>query len=351
MATTSTFTITYWGVTGTISAPLPPGELTERIVAAVCLLARRGRLTDLPTGAGLEEAVRRIVDEELPLHVRSGYGGNTTCVEVQTADELIILDCGTGFRDLGVSLLRRWHGLPLAARSAHILLTHPHGDHIAGTPYFAPYYDPSNSFTIWGTQAVQDSLAAVLDPRAPLSQVFFPPTYELMKALKSFRTFRPGDSFSIGSTGIRTCALDHPGGCIGFRLENAGQSYVFATDHEQRHSPDPLLVEFARDADVLYTEGQYTLDEYEGRAGIGGGSPQPRRNWGHSPVEYCAATAVAAGVRQLHVGHRDPQRSDADLAALEASLQEMVRTHLRRQGRPPDACRACIPPEGLTLSL
>jgi phosphoribosyl 1,2-cyclic phosphodiesterase len=351
MSGTPAFTITYWGVTGTIGSPLRPAELTQRVVTAIRLLVERGLLADLSDSATLDATVRTIVEQELPFHIRAGYGGNTTCVEVQTPDELIILDCGSGFRHLGLCLDQRWQGLPPAARSAHILLTHPHGDHIAGTPYFPPYYDPANTFTIWGTREVLDRLDAVLDPRAPLSQVFFPPTYAQMKAIKNFRTFRAGEAFTLGSTTIRTCALDHPGGCTAFRLENAGRSYVFATDHEQRQAPDPVLVEFARDADVLYTEGQYTLDEYEGRVGIAGGLPQSRHNWGHSPLEFCAVTAVAAGVRALHVGHRDPQRSDEQLAGLEASLQKLVRTQLVQHGQSPDACRACIPYEGLTLSL
>jgi phosphoribosyl 1,2-cyclic phosphodiesterase len=351
MSPTSVFTITYWGITGTIGAPLRPAELTDRLVAALRLLAERGRLAELAPGAGLEDAIRKAMEQELPFHLRAGYGGNTTCVEVQTPDALIILDCGGGFRPLGLALQQRWQGLPHPSRCAHILLTHPHGDHIAGTPFFPPYYDAANTFTIHGTRGVLDSLAAVLDPRAPLSQVFVPPTFEQMTALKGFTTFRAGDEFKIGSTTIRTCALDHPGGCTAFRLENAGRSYVFATDHEQRQAPDPVLVEFARDADVLYTEGQYTLAEYEGRAGIAGGTPQRRVNWGHSPLEFCATTAVAAGVRQLHVGHRDPGRNDEQIAAMETYLQELVRTQLASLGQPPESCRACIPYEGLTLSL
>jgi phosphoribosyl 1,2-cyclic phosphodiesterase len=350
MEATPVFTITYWGVTGTISAPLAPLEVTERIVEAVRLLAERGKLEELRNVADLGTAVRRMV-QELPFDLRAGYGGNTTCVEVQAPDTLIVLDCGSGLPPLGQCLQKRWRGADAAGRTAHVLLSHPHGDHIAGTPYCAPFYDPANTFTVWGAREALDSLAAVFDPRAPLSQVYFPPTYALMKALKSFQALRPGDTFTIGSTTVRTCAMDHPGGCLAYRLENQGRSFVFATDHEQRQAPDPILVNFARDADLLYTDGQYTLDEYEGRVGIAGGAAQSRRTWGHSPIEYCAATTAAAGVRQLHLGHRDPQRSDRELAGLEAYLQQQVRAELARRGLPPSACQARIPYEGMTLSL
>jgi phosphoribosyl 1,2-cyclic phosphodiesterase len=230
-----------------------------------------------------------------------------------------------------------------------VLVTHPHIDHIYGTPYFAPYYDPANRFTIWGSKEVLDSLAVLFNPSSELSRVYFPPTYDQMKALEDFRPVRPGEEFLIGSTRVRTFELRHPGGCLGYRLENSGRVFVFATDHEHAEVPDRGLAEFARGADILYTEGQYTAAEYEGRQNVGADLPVPRRGWGHSPIEACVATAVAAGVRQLHIGHRDPARSDEALSRLEVFLRERLRDELRRAGRPEDHCQARIVPEGLTL--
>jgi phosphoribosyl 1,2-cyclic phosphodiesterase len=347
----TTLTITYWGVTGTLTAPLRGAEVTDKVEQAVLRLAEQGRLHDLKPGPGLAEAVRRAVDS-LPFHLRSGYGGNTTCVEVETPDALIILDCGSGFRELGVALADRWAAAgPAAVRKADVLVTHAHMDHTYATAYFAPYYNAANEFTIWGSQVVIDSLAAVLNPASRLSQIYFPPTYEQMKAIKEFRTLLPGQEFRIASTRIRTYALDHPGGCLAFRLDNGGRSFVFATDHEQKEVPDVHLAEFARGADLLYTEGQYTRDEYDGRVGLSGDPPCVRHGWGHSPIESCVTTAVAAGVKLLHVGHRDPRRSDAELAGLDGYLQRLMSEELRRAGRPPDACQALIPAEGMTVRL
>jgi phosphoribosyl 1,2-cyclic phosphodiesterase len=344
-------TITYWGVTGTLTAPLRGAEVTEKVEQAVLHLAEQGRLADLNPGPDLAAAVRRAV-AGLPFHLRSSYGGNTTCVEVQTADALLIFDCGSGFRELGVSLDARWRAAgPAAVRRADVIVTHAHMDHTFATPYFVPYYNPANSFCIWGSQVVIDSLAAVLNPMSSLSQIYFPPTYDQMKAIKEFRTLLPGQEFKIGSTRIRTYALHHPGGCLAFRLENNGRSFVFATDHEQQQVPDSGLAEFARGADLLYTEGQYTKDEYDGRVGMCGDPPFPRRGWGHSPVESCIITAVAAGVKAVHIGHRDPRRGDGNLAELDAFTHRFVEEELRRTGRPAGSCQALIPPEGMTVRL
>src|SRR5262249_34911924 len=95
------FTITYWGVTGGMTAPLTPAQVTDRIVHAVASLAADERLRHLKPSMDLLDAVRREV-ERLPFALRSSYGGNTTCVEIQTADALLILDCGSGMRQFSV---------------------------------------------------------------------------------------------------------------------------------------------------------------------------------------------------------------------------------------------------------
>jgi|SRR5579884_714507 len=352
MADEPVFTITYWGLTGTLPAPLRPQEVTDKLVRAVARLVEQDRLRDLRPGPDLERRVRAVVEQHLPLALRSSYGGNTTCVEVRTPDALLILDCGSGFRELGADLERRWGQAGTAAvRRAHVLVTHPHMDHTFATPYFVPYYNPANHFTIWGSQAVLDSLIAVLDPHSGLSKLYFPPTFDQLQALRHFQPLEAGGEIEIGSTRLSTYALNHPGGCLAFRLENAGRSFVFATDHEQKEVPDHGLAEFARGADLLYTEGQYTLTEYEGKVGPAGDAPMPRRGWGHSTVEACVATAVAAGVGELHVGHREPRRGDEELGRVDALVRELARHECRRQGKAEDATRALIPYEGQTFCL
>jgi phosphoribosyl 1,2-cyclic phosphodiesterase len=352
MAAEPVFAITYWGITGTLPAPLRPAEVTEKIVRAVQQLVEQGRLADLRPGPDLTRAIRPLVEEGLPFHLRSTYGGHTTCVEVQAPDALLILDAGSGFRELGVSLVQRWNAPGyLGPRTGHVLVTHPHMDHTFATPYFLPFFDPRNHFTLWGTRSVLESYQAVLDPSSRLSRVFFPPTLDALQALRGFREVQPGQEFAIGPTRVRTHTLNHPGGCLAYRLENAGRAFVFATDHEHQEVPDRGLAAFADGADLLYTEGQYLATEYDGRQAVPREFPLARHGWGHSPVEACVATAVAAGVRALHVGHREPMRPDEQLAALDQYLQDLLRVELRRAGRAADACQVCIPYEGMTVHV
>ena len=115
--------------------------------------------------------------------------------------------------------------------------------------------------------------------------------------------------------------------------------------------PDPKLVAFAQEADLFYMDGQYLAAEYEGREALPGDRLLARRGWGHSTVEACAATAVAAQVKELHLGHLEPQRTDAQIAWIEGYLRQLVAEELRRLGRQPDECRAMIPYEGMTVRI
>jgi phosphoribosyl 1,2-cyclic phosphodiesterase len=352
MSAAPVFTITYWGVTGTLAAPLKPPDVTNKLVAALRHLGEKQLLTDLADAVRDPDRLQAFLENNLPFHLRSTYGGNTTCVEVQTPDALIILDCGSGFRELGVDLERRWNAPDYHGQhGAHVLITHPHMDHTFGTPYFDPYTNPRNHFALYASPAVMHSMDAVLDPASPLSNTYFPPTFNLLRAIKVRHTIEADQSFAIGSTTVTTIKLRHPGGCLGFRLDCNGKRFVFCTDHEHKEVPDPALAEFARGADLLYLDGQYLDDEYEGRTGIMDEKPLARRGWGHSSVEACVATAAAAGVRAVHIGHREPKRDDNDLARVERCMREWLAEALRRAGRDPESCTASMPFEGLTLHI
>src|SRR5262249_8621263 len=161
-----------------------------------------------------------------------------TCVGVQSADGLFLIDCGSGFRELGVALQRRWQAPDFRGdRTAHVLVTHPHMDHVFATAFFSPYYDPRNRFILWGTRAVLEGLKAVLSPESALSRTYFPPTFDMMKAIERLEEIVPGDEVQVGATRIGTLPLCHPGGCLAYRLERQGRVCVFASDHEQPQVP------------------------------------------------------------------------------------------------------------------
>ena len=246
------------------------------------------------------------------------YGGNTPCVEVRTGDGwLIILDAGTGIRELGRALVERADGRPI---HGDIFLTHAHWDHIQGLPFFRPLFQRGNHFTIWGAPELQPTLERVV--RDQMSPVVFPVLFGELEATLEFRA--AVDGARSDRYDVRTFAVRHPGGAVGYRLVDAagdGGALVYISDNELRApARDAVasawrrdLVEFARGARVLVHDTMYTMDEYE-----------QHRGWGHSTHEDAVELALEAGVERLVLFHHKPERSD----------QEVDR-HL-------DACRAIV---------
>ena len=237
------------------------------------------------------------------------YGGNTTCIEVRTeAGDCIILDAGTGIRNLGEKL--RQEGI----NSCHICFTHAHWDHVQGLPFFTPLYNGNCAITLHGPDNMgQNGVKASLD------MVFngrnFPLHLEQVAGQLSFHDFTPGQSFNVGSATVETCAANHPGGCTAYRITADGISFLFTGDHEclpDRPEDESLLPlrQLMHDTDIMLVDGQYTSAEYV-----------HFKNWGHSCQTDWLEPAVKAGARHLIFTHHTPGRTDADIDNLKADLR------------------------------
>ncbi len=242
-------------------------------------------------------------------------GGNTACVEVCAGETRIILDAGTGLRTLGDERMAK--GGP---RHSTILLSHLHWDHVAGLPFFTPIYVPGHRVEIAsGPNGVMPHDEAI---RSLFRAPFFPVDYSTLQDQISTRELRPNEKFTIGDITITMAKLNHPDPVYGFRLEHGGQSIVYATDTEHFSCVDPTLKKLAAGADILIYDSQYTPEEYPSKVG-----------WGHSTWLAGAELARAAGVPQLVLFHHDPNRTDAQLAAIEAEVRrDLPGTVAAREG-------------------
>lgn len=236
------------------------------------------------------------------------YGGNTPCLELRTEDGwLVILDAGTGIRELGRSLLERADGGPIAG---DIFLTHAHWDHIQGIPFFAPVFRKGNHFTIWGSKSLQTSIDRVV--RDQMSPVVFPVSFEELQARIDFQDLveekRAGRGYCVAAMAVR-----HPGGALGYRFtdgDDEGGGLVYVSDNElsARATYDELpgwrerFVKFARGAAVLVHDTMYTAQEYDAYIG-----------WGHSTYEDAVELAMEAEVGRLVLFHHRPERTDDDV--------------------------------------
>jgi phosphoribosyl 1,2-cyclic phosphodiesterase len=225
------------------------------------------------------------------------YGGNTSCVEVRVQDRLFIFDCGTGFRVLGRQLASEPNNKSIFA---HIFVSHFHWDHIQGIPFFSPLYDSPESRFVFHSSSRTRSLQRVLEEQ--MAAPYFPVNMNEMKAHRSFHDIEEGRVPLDENLTLITSWLNHPQGCLGFRLEAKEGVLVYATDNEPGDAAfDKNVRKLAEGADILIYDAQYLPEEYEAR----------KRGWGHSHWREAVNIVMESGAKELVLYHHDPDHSDA----------------------------------------
>jgi phosphoribosyl 1,2-cyclic phosphodiesterase len=228
------------------------------------------------------------------------YGGNTPCLELVAPDGTkFILDCGTGLRVLG----SRWAAdVDVVSPTTHIFVTHYHWDHIQGLPFFSPLYDEKNQFQFYSFRSKflgPDSLRQVFETQMALP--YFPVDFSAMNARRKFREVEGGESFQIGENRITTRWLNHPQGCLGFRIETPAGIVVYTTDNEPGVPEfDKNLRELAADADIFINDAQYSPSQLA----------TDRKGWGHSSWKEGVKVARDSNVKTLVLFHHDPDSTD-----------------------------------------
>ncbi|MFH0939099.1 MAG: MBL fold metallo-hydrolase [Planctomycetota bacterium] len=249
--------------------------------------------------------------------ITSRYGGNTTCVSIRIPGQIVILDGGSGLRTLGLQLTKE---MPFAAT---FFFSHVHWDHIQGVPFFIPAFINGNKFQLYGPDLKHNGASgySMLEHalRAQQTDVNFPVALSNMAAKIQFSTLKEDQTVELKGTEstlrVTSGALNHPGGCFGYRIEahrqGAVKTFVYATDTEHLVGNNPKLQKLAKNADVLLYDAQYTEDEYAGRDGIS------HKNWGHSTWRHGVLEAQAANVKRLLLTHHDPLHDDWAVARIE----------------------------------
>ncbi|HEU4344093.1 MAG TPA: MBL fold metallo-hydrolase [Candidatus Binatia bacterium] len=252
-----------------------------------------------------------------------GYGGHTSCVEVQAGGQRLIFDAGTGIIPLGNRL---GNGRP-GPQTLNLFLSHTHHDHVFGFYFFQPLFREGARVCIFGPassgQSLKETLDAAMEPR------FFPVPLRDLTAHKKIYSLRGGerielrdgrdsavvDQRSVSPSGDHVSVLvhkssAHPNGVLLYRVHWRDKSMVYATDVEQNRQGHPDIIDFIRGADLLIHDAQYLNKEYFSRA-------SPRKGWGHSTVEQAAEVARKASVKRLVLFHHEPTHDDRTLKQME----------------------------------
>ena len=234
------------------------------------------------------------------------YGGNTACVELCLDGKVIIIDAGSGIRDLGKDLSRR------GVREAVMLISHTHWDHINGFPFFMFAYQ---------ADAVLDMYAAFLGDGSSakgvfelqMSDPFFPMPMHTLQSTLNFHNFTSGASFELygGEVKVETAPLNHPNGATGYRITYKDKSVAYISDTE--HVPgqeDENVLRLIRGCDFVIFDALFTEDEFTGHIG-----------WGHSTWEEAARLARKEKIKHLALFHHSPEHKDDEMARIEEHIR------------------------------
>jgi len=270
------------------------------------------------------------------------YGGNTPCVSIENQGTRIVLDAGTGIRNLGIELVREAEAgrQPLGV---HLFLSHTHWDHIQGLPFFQPAYLKDTKITIYGSPKKERFLASVL--KRQMDYEYFPVS---MSALTADIRIQEMSEENLHLGPIRIDWEEqgfHPGGSVRYRFSAHGKKVVYATDveldlifagdhpTEEKKAAARDYLRFARGADLLIADGMFSEEEYPTRVG-----------WGHASIPTVIDAAAKAEVKQLAVFHHDPQHSDK-------YLDDLWATYRSRYLASPQKMDLFWAREGLTLAI
>lgn len=260
------------------------------------------------------------------------FGGNTTCLQIDSEllEELLVIDCGTGFRNLGNELVEESNQI-----RGRVFITHPHWDHLQGFPFFKPFYEQESWFRVYLPPQVNVGCKEIL--QGHMSNTFFPVTIDMLDADMDCETFYQNKIHFHGYS-IEYMWARHTVKTAIYKVEIAGNVIVFAPDNEipldDGESSKEFIAEFksfVKGADVLIHDAQFNMEQHRERIG-----------WGHSDWETVLKETKGLGIRKLYLTHHDPDSTDEYLSQLNDRINSEYASKFEE---------VCIVKEGYTVSL
>jgi phosphoribosyl 1,2-cyclic phosphodiesterase len=311
--------IRFWGVRGSLPSPLEPSDIKAKIDAIVDQMTPE----DL---ANAESRARFLAG--LPPWLYGTVGGNSLCIsiDVEGFDEPIVLDCGSGLREMGLAYAAQ---KPTPGRY-HVFFSHFHWDHVFGFPFFSPAYNPTVNLDFYSPDPnLEEYLAGMM------KEPYFPVRMDVMRSQKKFHV--PSNPISIGPVTFTYKKMNHPGGSYSYLIQHNGKRFIYATDVELS-SDDFIMNEenssFFKDADLIVLDAQYTLEE-----------AIDKNNWGHNAFSISVEFAVKWGIKHLVLFHHDPTYNDEKLYG----ILQSARWYLQRMGA--EKTEITLAVEGLEITL
>jgi len=294
--------IRFWGTRGSIPVAANGQMIREKVKQALHLAEGR-RFEN-------ENQIERFIDESLDFPIRCGYGGDSSCVQIEGGDEYMMCDMGSGLRRFGQQVMTE-HG-PKQPKMYHFFMSHVHWDHIMGFPFFPPAYIPGNTIRIYGghnTNVLEDAF------RRQQSSPCFPVYWDQLGADIFFTNLEVDHWHEINGFRIKLMRQAHHGASFSYRFERDGKSLVYSTDAEHKQQSEKetaAVVDFFRDADLVIFDAMYSLADMI----------TIKEDWGHSSNIVGVDLCLRAKVKHYCMFHHEPAYNDETLYTM---LQETKR--------------------------
>ncbi|MBL6749115.1 MAG: MBL fold metallo-hydrolase [Nevskia sp.] len=303
--------VTFWGTRGSLPAPLSAAAVRAKIVNALVKGA----------GHGLDSADKAAAfcDAQLSFAEAGTYGGNSSCVQVDTGGgEYLLCDLGSGVREFSLSALAR-HG-PSRPQTYNVLVSHVHWDHIMGFPFFVPAFIPGNRIRL---HSCHPQLERAI--RNQNSAPCFPVEFSQLAASIEFVPLEPGRPYEIAGARVTGKLQLHGNDSYGYRIEKDGKSVVYTTDSEHKlDQPAEMaaFAEFFRQADLVIFDSMYSLAD----------AASVKEDWGHSSNVVGVELCQMAQARHLVLFHHEPIHDDARIQGIHRETMRLEQ--ITRSGAP-----------------
>jgi phosphoribosyl 1,2-cyclic phosphodiesterase len=311
--------ICFWGVRGSLPAPLRPAQIRSKISSII------ERLT--PEDLVSQESRERFL-AGIPPWLFGAVGGNTPCVSLrpEKSPEIIVFDAGSGIREMGIAL----SGERPKPLRYHLFFSHFHWDHIQGLPFFGPAYDPSVGLDFYSPVADMEQIV-----RNQMRSPCFPASLDSMGSRKKFHIL--GGPVRFKEFTISYKIMNHPGGCYSYLIDDGKHRLIYATDtslSSEDFSKNEENTRFFKDADLIIIDCQYTL-----------GEAIEKYNWGHNAFSMAADFSANWNIKHMVLFHHDPTYGDHKLY----NMLQSARWYLERMNF--GGIELTLATEGLEIKL
>ena len=247
---------------------------------------------------------------------KMNVGGHTSCVSLETEENIVIMDMGTGMKNLGDKIISNSN----SPKTIDIIMSHLPLDHLIGFPMFAPFFNENFEINIY-CNTLDIDLKEILNQL--LNPIFWPISINDFKAKINFINLEENEFKISDKINIKTQVHYHPNDAYGYRISSNNKVISYVTDCEYKNDiPEKNLENFVNESDLLIHDSHFTPEDLPSHKG-----------WGHCSWMQAIDLTMKSKSKQLALFHHNPNYTDTQIDEIEQKAKKVFKnTFAARQG-------------------